>query len=75
MSADETKPPEKLLKDVESYDKKELKHIEAAEKTPSQARDLTMAGNKHLQCRDLFTSCHMCLFMIGKGENMRSVCK
>ena len=38
------KPPQKLLKDVESFEKGGLKHVEADETTPSQARDMTMAG-------------------------------
>ena len=47
--------PEKLRKDVEQFDKNKLKDVEEVAKTPSQTRDMTMAGNvgmneKYLLC-------------------------
>ena len=43
--AEEQKPSEKLLKDVAAFDKSALKDVDEKEMTPSQARDMTMAGN------------------------------
>ena len=40
----DAKPSEKLLEDVEKFDHSALKDVEPKEKTPSQARDMAMAG-------------------------------
>ena len=42
------KPPEKLLSDVEKFDQKELKHVDDKGVTPSQSRDMTMAGTVNI---------------------------
>ena len=44
MSQAPEAPPADLLKDVESYDHDKMKHVDGKEKTPSQARDMTIAG-------------------------------
>ena len=54
--AAEQKPSEKLLKDVETFDKTALKDVDEKGITPSQARDMTMAGKniKHMHLYDHF---------------------
>ncbi len=44
MSGTSEKAPDELLKDVEKFDHAELKAVEEKDKTPSQARDMAMAG-------------------------------